>query len=136
NVRIGSFWADSSLQAALAWLPFLFIGWFSAAACIQRRIGDFAMLLISLGFALAFDVRYTGILVVSLLLSVLICRFTDRAAACLSALGLMSAYMWLNHRLIFGYWFADLCYSCPPPNKLCNCYTSFLHIGTAHACKH
>ena len=52
--------------------------------------------------------EYTGILVVSLLLSVLICRFTDRAAACLSALGLMSAYMWLNHRLIFEYWFADL----------------------------
>ena len=115
NVRIVSFWVVSPLRGALVWLPFLFIGWFSAAGCIQRRIGDFAMLLISLGFALAFDVRYTGILVVSLLLSFLICRFTDRAAACLSALGLMSAYMWLNHRLIFGYWFADLCYSCPPP---------------------
>lgn len=112
---IVSFWSGSPFQTSFVWFPFLFIGWFAAALFVQERIRNSLMLLVSLGFALSFDARYTGILVASILLAFIFCRFTNRVSACLSALGASSAYMWLNHRLIFGYWFADICYSYPPP---------------------
>ena len=115
NVSIVSFWQETPFHASFVWMPFLFIGWFAAALFVQERLRNALMLLVSLGFALSFDTCYTGILAASLLLSIIFCKFTKRAAACLSALGAASAYMWLNHRLIFGYWFADVCYSYPPP---------------------
>lgn len=49
-----------------------------------------------------------------LLAAKLLCR-CGGARAVLGKLGALSAVMWLNHRLIFGYWFADFFYSVPAP---------------------
>ena len=47
------------------------------------------------------------------LLITFLCRGLPRMRRCLIVLGRYSVWMWLNHRLIFGYWFAKDFYAMP-----------------------
>lgn len=76
---------------------------------------------------LSWDNRYILIILSILFLVQLKCIKSSFITPTLVILGKYSACMWLNHRLIFGYWFSDTFYAIPSPlNYLIVIIFSFL----------
>lgn len=102
---------------AISWMPYFVIGWLLAALGQKDGISP----LLKIGIIV------TGILcgdtssavkvyfLISLLLVYILQRVPGRWVRPLVLLGNYSACMWLNHRLIFGYWFAGWFYGLPTP---------------------
>lgn len=78
-------------------------GWFA---------GIFAMLNV---FLFSWGKTLAILLIVVLLLGKFVFFKMSKLSACLVVLGKFSACMWLNHRLIYGYWFCQFFYNLPTP---------------------
>lgn len=61
------------------------------------------------------DVRFICSVFIFVMLAYAMQRLPRYLHAWLQVLGACSAVMWLNHRMIFGYWFADYFYGWPTP---------------------
>ncbi len=104
----------SPLFMALSWMGGFLLGWACSAVCTDGR--RMSWLLLGLGAAVCVVTKWHSVLLMlfCLFAAKLLARYSIPRSV-LGKLGALSAVMWLNHRLIFGYWFADFFYSLPAP---------------------
>ena len=102
---------------AITWIPYFMMGWL-LAALVQKdgispllKIGIIVIAILCGDTSSAVKVYF----LISLLLVYILQRVPGRWVRPLILLGNYSACMWLNHRLIFGYWFAGWFYGLPTP---------------------
>ena len=106
------------LIKAMAWMRYMLVGWALAALSREARktavclvLSAAGLLAVSMMYSTENDLIFLGILAAACALQYL----PERWMRPMVLLGNYSACMWLNHRLIFGYWFADWFYSLPTP---------------------
>lgn len=103
---------------ALPWLVYFLLGWGVAVLLRQNRLMGAVMITACvLAVVLGNDLRriYLSVVVCVVFASVGCQYVPARYYTWLVLLGNYSACMWLNHRLIFGYWFAGFFYALPTP---------------------
>ena len=110
--------ARISYMSALPWIPYYAMGWLLASAGRAEGVSG-KLLLLSLA-VVALLLRPSSSIDKIIFLSVLAAAYflqhlPKHWVSSLVLLGKYSACMWLNHRLIFGYWFADFFYGLPTP---------------------
>ncbi len=111
-------WVSSSYHHALQVMPCFLLGW--AVASVKRTKISVSCCLLGIGL-IAFLIRnmhhsHLTILFASfILLSACSSLFPLWLRKALVLIGNYSACMWLNHRLLFGYWFAEDFYRLPTP---------------------
>lgn len=99
---------------ALSWMDGFLMGW--ACAAVHTRRDPLSWILLAIPAVACCLLKTTLFLpmLVCLLAAKLLCRYSIPCSV-LGKLGALSAVMWLNHRLIFGYWFVDFFHSLPTP---------------------
>lgn len=108
----------SLYHAALPWMCYFLAGWAAAAVSLRFCRSSVVLLVISVILLFATTSRFPfwiGSFFSVLLLVYILQRVPGRWVRPLVLLGNYSACMWLNHRLIFGYWFAGWFYGLPTP---------------------
>lgn len=106
------------LIKAMSWMRYMLVGWALAALSREARktavclvLSAAGLLAVSMMYSTENDLIFLGFLAVACALQYL----PESWVRPMVLLGNYSACMWLNHRLIFGYWFADWFYSLPTP---------------------
>lgn len=106
------------LVKAMAWMRYMLIGWALAALSREPRKTAICLILSATGL-LAVSMMYSSendLIFLCLLAAAYALQYMPESwMRPMVLLGNYSACMWLNHRLIFGYWFADWFYSLPTP---------------------
>lgn len=110
---------DTPPVRAMALMRYMLVGWALAALSREPKTIAGPLLLSALGL-LAFCLTNSNdnieiIFIVFMGLAYILQYISEILTRPLALLGKYSACMWLNHRLIFGYWFADWFYSLPTP---------------------
>lgn len=114
---------------AWSWMPYFLAGWALGSVRLEDGYRSLTLpgiwagilalrflMIHSMGsLPISLDVRHMRLTLICVLLACLIHRLPRYLWSWLAVLGAYSAVMWLNHRLIFGYWFADFFYGLPTP---------------------
>lgn len=105
---------STPLFQSLCWMSGFLVGWACAEVYLRRDAAAWCMLLLGLVVCVWGHCVYVVPFLLGLPLAKVLARRRG-VAAVLGWFGGLSAVMWLTHRLIFGYWFADFFYTMPAP---------------------
>ena len=103
---------------SLPWMIYFLVGWAVAAVSLRLCVTSVLLLTVSSAVLLVNVPQFpfwVGSFPCILLTVWVLQRVDGHWVGWLVLLGKYSACMWLNHRLIFGYWFADFFYGLPTP---------------------
>ena len=97
------------------YLLFFMTGWSTCYATENKTFCKF--LVPTAAGALSFMIADSTTMTVTccIVIALLLPKFSKRCTCIFTALGTCSMAMWLNHRLIYGYWFSSFFYSIPTP---------------------
>lgn len=131
NCAAGSLFARIPVQDVSLAMPYLLLG-YACRYIFENHHNIKNALIVGLpailnAYLFSWDSRYVFLIVSILFVVQLNCIKKTMIAPVLVMFGQYSACMWLNHRLVFGYWFSDVFYSIPNPiNYLILVAISFL----------
>lgn len=106
------------------WMSFFLMGWVLRYFTETGKKMALALLFLTLSVCYSGDSPATIILILGIVSVKILPTLLNKV---LAFLGVYSMCMWLNHRLIFGYWFSSFFYSLPTPINI------FLVIGISLA---
>lgn len=114
-----SVWGKCGLLDIVYTLPYFLLGYAFAllAGCSWRgKLIPLVMVAVSSGLCLfSWNFRFLAVVLIFAVLVRIRLLKKSLFGTCLACLGSYSAGMWLNHQLIFGYWFSDFFYRIPTP---------------------
>ena len=110
-------WMDILLKSThcAMYLLFFIAGWATNYSTVCRNKYKFIVPAIGWSICLIISASTTITVAVCILLAVALPQLSNRGAHILALLGACSMSMWLNHRLIYGYWFSSWFFSIPSP---------------------
>ena len=104
------------IQNTVPWVIFFMLGWSykSLQNDYLRKKWRWGCFLLTTSSCLIYHPSATVLTIVAIII-VTILNPKSIISIILQTFGIYSAAMWLNHRLIFGYWFSDFFYGMPTP---------------------
>lgn len=97
------------------YLQFFMTGWSTGYATENKATLKFLPPTIACTLCFMIAAPTTLMVISCILIALLLPKVSKRCTCVFTALGTCSMAMWLNHRLIYGYWFTSFFYNIPTP---------------------